>query len=220
MKAFSIVFAIFVAVALLGATAPQARADGDPASDVLATQSLFLPWDANVSSGQQAQLAALLEGSSRAGYPIRVALIASPADLGSVGELWKQPQEYAEFLGEELSLVYRGPLLVIMPDGLGLYQYGAGGRSPAQASALVGALAERSKVGLAVVAAAAVQRLATAAGHHVTASRSVVPTVAAGSDIPWIVFTIGCVLIVLAWTASFRARPLRVGGATIPRPEA
>ncbi|HXB65940.1 MAG TPA: hypothetical protein VNV42_13810 [Solirubrobacteraceae bacterium] len=99
-----------------------ARADGDPASDVLVSESLFLPADAGLSTARQAQLEAALGDSQRAGYPLRVALIASPADLGSVGELWRRPQSYAEFLGDELSLVYRGTLLVAMPNGYGLYR--------------------------------------------------------------------------------------------------
>ena len=60
---------------------------------------------------QQAQLVALLAAARRSGYQLRVALIASSTDLGSVTELWRQPQSYAQFLGQELSLVYRGPVL-------------------------------------------------------------------------------------------------------------
>ena len=37
----------------------------------------------------------------------RVAIIASPPDLGSVTELWHQPQNYARFLAQELTLIYR-----------------------------------------------------------------------------------------------------------------
>ncbi len=121
-------------VALTAGWVPgSASADGDPASDVLVTQTLFLPWDAGVSADQQAQLTALLRESEHDGYPLRVALIASSADLGSVTELWRQPQSYADFLGDELSLVYRGTLLVVMPDGFGLYGVN-GSLSPEQAA--------------------------------------------------------------------------------------
>ena len=82
------VVAVVLAVAL---NPTSAAADGDPASDVLAQQSLFLPQDAGLSSTQQSQLGALLSSASRHGFPIRVALIASPSDLGSISELWKQP---------------------------------------------------------------------------------------------------------------------------------
>ncbi len=73
------------------------------------------------------------EAAAKSGYPLRVAVIASPADLGSVTPLWRQPQAYAGFLGEELSLLYKGTLLVVMPDGFGLY--GPGAAVPAQRAA-------------------------------------------------------------------------------------
>src|SRR4029077_15162518 len=115
-------------------TAAPTLADGDPASDVLATGPLFLPQDACVSATQQDELGALLQTAGRRGYPLRVALIASSTDLGSVTELWRQPQRYVQFLGQELSLVFRGPLLVVMPGGFGLY--GAGGSTGAEHAAL------------------------------------------------------------------------------------
>ncbi|MCL2770594.1 MAG: hypothetical protein FWD42_10900, partial [Solirubrobacterales bacterium] len=62
-----------------GWSAASARADGDPASDVLATQPLFLAQDAGVPPRRAAQLASLLDEAQRSGAPIRVALIASPA---------------------------------------------------------------------------------------------------------------------------------------------
>ena len=51
-------------------------------------------------------------------------------------ELWRQPQNYARFLGQELSLVYRGTLLVVMPNGFGLESLNPA--VPADASALAG----------------------------------------------------------------------------------
>lgn len=82
-----------------------AHADGDPASDVLATQTLFVPQDAGTSIAQQQQLAAIVQTAARRRYPLRVALIASRSDLGAVTELWREPQNYARFLGQELSLI-------------------------------------------------------------------------------------------------------------------
>jgi hypothetical protein len=108
-----------------GGLAATARADGDPASDVLATQSLFLPQDASIPPAQQAQLATLVSETARSGYAIRVAVIASSTDLGSVTALWGQPQNYAHFLDQELSLVYHGPLLVVMPAGFGVAGVGS-----------------------------------------------------------------------------------------------
>ncbi len=96
-----------------------ARADGDPGSDVLVYQSLFLAADSGISVGEQVQLGRLIAAADRAGMPIRVAIIAKPADLGSVTPLWDKPQTYARYLGIELSLAYSGRLLVVMPDGFG-----------------------------------------------------------------------------------------------------
>jgi hypothetical protein len=203
--------ASILVVALAAGWVPgSARADGDPASDVLVAQTLFLPWDAGVSASQQTQLAALLREAEHHGYPLRVALIASSADLGSVTELWNQPQSYADFLGDELSLVYKGTLLVIMPDGFGLYRTG-GSLGPEQAAlaSLRGTVAGAS---LGTAALLAVQRVEAAAGHPLSIPRNVQPTAASSSPdaIAWIVFVVGGALIALAWAGSLRARPLRV----------
>jgi hypothetical protein len=195
-------------LALAYASSPTpARADGDPASDVLATQPLFLAQDAAASPGQQAQLTAALAQAADSGYPIRVALIASATDLGSVTALWKQPENYARFLGQELSFVYRGPLLVVMPDGYGLYNV-----SPTGSAALRGT-SPAGQGGLAAGALTAIQQLASAAGHPIR----ITPASAGGSGgrstdtLPFVVFAFGAALIALAWTASLRAQPLRLG---------
>ncbi|HEY1568416.1 MAG TPA: SCO family protein, partial [Solirubrobacteraceae bacterium] len=97
-----------------------AFADGDPGSDVLVYQSLFVTSTAGVPVSQQVQLNGLLAQAKQAGVPIRVAIIAHPNDLGAVGELWGKPRAYARFLGYELSLSYRQRLLVVMPGGFGV----------------------------------------------------------------------------------------------------
>ena len=193
-------------LALAGASAPTpAKADGDPASDVLATQQLFLPQDAAVPPAQQAHLTALLQEAARGGYPIRVALIASATDLGSVTALWNQPQNYAQFLGQELGLVYHGPLLVVMPTGFGLYHL----PHPSTAQrALAGGPNPRAGTGTAAITA--IRNLAAAAGHPLAPPTTATsnPRTTRGSPTPWIVFAIGAILIAAAWTASLRARPL------------
>jgi hypothetical protein len=185
----------------------QALADGDPASDVLATQALFLPQDAGVSATQQAQLAALLASARRSGFAIRVAIIASPTDLGSIGELWRQPQTYARFLGQELGLVYRGTLLVVMPNGLGLF--GVGG-APIQPAALNTTGQPGGSLGYNAIDA--VRRLAGASGHPLPLPtvRPVAP-LASSDATPWAAFGAGLILIALAWIASVRAKPIRFG---------
>ena len=196
-----------------------ARADGDPASDVLAAQTVFLPQDGGLSREQEAQLAAVVAAARRAGYPLRVAIVASPTDLGSITELWRQPENYARFLGQELSLVYRGTLLVVMPNGFGFY--GPGAAAQAQRSGLSGQSPGPPGPRLGEASITAVQRLASAAGHPVSVSAVSVPTAAGASDLEAVIaLAAGALVIVLAWTASLRARPLgrAEGDRAEPRP--
>jgi hypothetical protein len=202
------VAAISAAVALALCAPSPVLADGDPASDVLASQALFLSQDAGAPPARREQLAALLGGARRDGCPIRVALIASKADLGSVTGLWRQPDSYAKFLGQELSLVNRAPLLVVMPDGFGFYD-------PTEAlstarSALRGIAISTSNGGIASAALTAVQRVCAAAGHPLQVPQAAAPPTSGSSSVlPWIVFAGGTALILAAWSASLRARPLR-----------
>ena len=65
-----------------------------------------------------------VEATNRSGYAIRVAIIGSAYDLGSVTSLWRQPRTYARFLGAELQFVYAKRLLIVMPNGFGIYWKG------------------------------------------------------------------------------------------------
>jgi hypothetical protein len=114
--------AILVLLALLVPAA--ARADGDPASDYLLTTSLFTPFDVKMPPVSVAQLTKILQEAKAKGYEVRVALIATPTDLGAVPSLFGKPQAYAEFLHQEIRFVYKGPLLIVMPDGYGYYEQG------------------------------------------------------------------------------------------------
>jgi len=197
-----------LALAALALGAGSARADGDPASDVLASRQVFVPSDAGGSAAEAAQLAALAAEARRAGFPVKVAVVASRYDLGSVAALWAQPQTYARFLGVELSLLYRGRLLVVMPSGLGLYR--AGGSSAAELDALRGVAIDRGD--LVGTATTAVRRLAAADGHTLALPRPAsAPAVHGGSSsrLPWVAFAAGLLLVALAWAASFRVRPPR-----------
>ena len=193
-----------------GSFATAARADGDPASDVLATQALFLPQDGGIPIAQQSQLTGLLQAAAQSGYPIRVAIIASKADLGSVTELWRQPQTYARFLGQELSLVYRGPLLVVMPGGYGFYRQA--GPLPAGRSALAGLRKPVGGTDLGTAALTAIERLASASGYSVPIPPATATQSAGGGvgTIPLIALVAGVLLIGVACTASLRARPLQL----------
>jgi hypothetical protein len=184
-----------------------ALADGDPASDVLASQALYVPSDGGFSAPQTAPLSGLLAEAQRAGVPIRVALIATQADLGSVGELWRQPQNYATFLGQELGQVYRGKLVVAMPAGFGIASVGAtrGGEDQTAVPTPHGALLPAT--------VSLVQELAAADGHRLRPPPAVAaPGSGSGSALgsvdlgSWLALGAGAALIALAWTASLRAR--------------
>lgn len=145
-------------------TAP-AHADADPASDVLYTQSVFYSFAQLPSDGARKRLDDVVATAAKAGYPIRVALIAKPTDLGGVGALWAKPREYARFLGLELTFYYKGSLLVVMPQGLGYYRHG---KTPdAGYAALRGVQVQTGENGLADTAVTGVARLAVAAGHRI-----------------------------------------------------
>jgi len=110
-----------VALALLAAcvAAPAARADGDPASDYLYAAKVFLPYDAKFPKTQASEFTSLVTAANKAGFRIRVAVIWSSYDMGSVTALWRKPQTYAKFLGLELSFLYKQRLLIVMPNGFG-----------------------------------------------------------------------------------------------------
>ena len=164
---------------LLGAWGPAtALADGDPGSDVLVHQPLFLAGDAGVSVPAQVRLDAVLRSAARAGVPLRVAIIAHRDDLGAVTALWAKPRMYARFLGYELSLAYRQRLLVVMPDGFGVSW--PGHSVTAADRSLAGISIGRSGDGLVTATRAAVTRLAATAGVTLPASG----TAAAGTGAP------------------------------------
>jgi hypothetical protein len=173
---------------------------------------LFLPQDAGIPVPQQGQLAELLQTSARNGYQIRVAVIASRSDLGSVIELWRQPQTYARFLDQELSLVHRGPLLVVMPNGFGYYEPGS--PHPAQPASLTRVRITAGGAGLAAATLSAIQSVAAASGHTVAIPPPAASSAPSGTSdtIALIVFAVGAALIALAWMASLRARPPRLPG--------
>jgi cytochrome oxidase Cu insertion factor (SCO1/SenC/PrrC family)/thiol-disulfide isomerase/thioredoxin len=154
---------VLVAAALIAAAAaPFARADGDPGSDVLVYQDLFAGSDAGLSVQQQLELGQLLKATARANAPVRVAIIASPFDLGAITGLWRNPRAYARFLGLELSLVYKQRLLVVMPNGFG---FNWPGHSPVPAYRSLAAIPIRSGgSGLFDATEAAVRKLMLASG--------------------------------------------------------
>ena len=224
-----VVVAVF-AVCAAGVLAPAARADGDPGSDVLVYQNLFVATDANVSIPQQVELGDLLTSAANAGFPIRVALISQPDDLGAITALWQKPAAYASFLGTELSLTYAQRLLIVMPNGFGFnwqghsstaaykvldgLHIGSGGSSLVTAAEIgVRALAQASRVRLAAPASAASGSAAGGTAQGTTAQGTqagghpALTSAPSGSQVPIIAGIALAVLIVIAagcWLA-FRA---------------
>jgi uncharacterized protein GlcG (DUF336 family) len=156
---------LLAGLSVLAATAGVARADGDPASDVLFTDHVFFAFDTHVSGGAQEMLRTAVREANAAGYPIRVAVIEKPADLGAVTSLWARPGQYARFLDVELSYGFKGPLLVVMPSGLGFHHYQ---RSSDRENRVIRSIrVGQGADGVALAASTAVERLSAQAGHPI-----------------------------------------------------
>jgi hypothetical protein len=121
-RRWAIAAALAVAIVAVVA-APASRADGDPASDVLVTRNVFLPYEAS-SASVGSRLESAVSAVYQHGDRLKVAAIYAKDDLGSIPSLYGQPSQYAQFLGMELRLWYVGPLLVVMPGGFGIYDGG------------------------------------------------------------------------------------------------
>ena len=161
MRRVVVVAFLLVACVLAGT----ARADGDPASDYLYGLKVFLPFDVKVPKERQREFRSFVETTNRSGYAIRVAVIGSSYDLGSVTSLWRRPRTYARFLGAELQFVYANRLLIVMPNGFGMYWKG---HSVDREYAVLSKIPiEKGSAGLVDAAQTAVSRLAAASGVKV-----------------------------------------------------
>ena len=114
--------AALLAALALAVGAPAALADGDPASDVLISERVFYPYEVKLPKQDTEALEDAVRSATDQGVRIRVALIAHDFDLGSAGLLYEKPQAYAKFLAEELGNFNRDWLLVVMPNGYGIYK--------------------------------------------------------------------------------------------------
>lgn len=161
---------VALTVVLLCGVCSSALADGDPASDYLLSQQAFVLLQSSGTPPAQRRLSAVVAAANRASFPIRVAVISSEYDLGSVSVLWKKPQTYARFLGIELSLAYKGLLLVAMPDGFGLNW--PGHSTAAAYRALASVKVPPGDAGTITAAQAAVRQLASVDGVKLPSSSS------------------------------------------------
>jgi hypothetical protein len=149
---------------------PLARANGDPASDVLLTQPVFFPIDATLPDSDREALLKTVEAANARGYPIRVALIPFTSDLGTAVSLWRHPQSYAKFLGSELAFVYAKRLLIVQPSGFGFYNHGKPVAKEQRVLAKVPV--GKTPAGLAQSATAAVRALTAADGITLPATKT------------------------------------------------
>jgi hypothetical protein len=180
-------------LALLPATA---RADGDPASDVLPLQDVYLPYAPGVPPDLGRTITDLLKETRKAGFPLKVAIIADPRDLGAVPKFFGQPQAYAPFLESEIAFNTKKPLLIVMPTGYGVVALPKGAEA-----GLTGFPPPKSAGGedLGRAAVGAIVKLSKAAGHPVPAPK--LPKASAGDSgsgtSPLIVFGVPVALLAL-----------------------
>ena len=145
-----------------------------------------------------------------------MAIIASSADLGSVTALWHQPALYARFLDQELELVYHGPLVVVMPNGVGVA--GDGRVRPALRNALSSAaLAQAFRAAPGSSASPWIRsgRWLAATGHPISVGSVRRPRAAGVDCVAIVVLAVGTAAIALCWALSLIARPR---GAGLPHP--
>ena len=183
-------------VAVLAIAPPAAEADGDPASDVLLLQDVYLPYAPGVPGPLGKTITTLLKTTRKAGFPLKVAIVADPKDLGAVPQFVGKPQQYAPFLQSEIAFNSKRPLLVVMPAG-----YGAAALPKGSETGLQGLDPPKSAKGedLGRAAIAAIVKLSAAAGHPVPAPK--LPAAGGGggggSTSPLIVFGVPVALLAL-----------------------
>jgi hypothetical protein len=201
-----------------------ARADGDPASDVLLRDNVFYPYSDPVSPTLQKTLDAETAAASQAHFPIKVALIQSSTDLGAVPSMFGRPQTYADFLEQEIAAGAKQPLLVVMPKGYGVQ--GIGTATAGLAASLVQPTGDQSD-DLARAAIAAIEALAARSGHRIDPSPSSSAVVGGRRSVPLELAALGAAAIAAAgalialrargrWVWSDRVR-VQSGGAYVAR---
>jgi len=161
--------ALVAALLLLVLPAAVARANGDPASDYLLVQSVFLPFNAKIDRKASKELSDTIRAADEKGFKIKVAVIGSRYDLGTAFSLYNKAQKYAQFLGLELSFQYRDHLLVVMPNGFG---YSVNGKPDPKGIAVLQNVPPPGKDPTKQVqaATAAIRKLAAASGKPLPAS--------------------------------------------------
>jgi hypothetical protein len=159
---------LLVLLGVLGVALPPsaALADGDPASDVLITSTLYTPVAQKVSAPVLQQLQSTIEQANKGGFEVRVALILDRTDLGAVPQLFGHPVQYVKLLSAELYYAWKGPLVAVQPSGIGVQNIKP--LAPAQAAADTVVVTNPSTAdGLARAATATIRTLAVR-DHNIT----------------------------------------------------
>jgi hypothetical protein len=185
-----------------------AHADGDPASDVLLLQDVYLPYQPVVPKPVSDALTRTVKQLHAKGYPLKVAIIASQTDLGAVPQFIGRPGPYAAFLESEIKFNKAKPLLVVMQTG-----YGTAAIAPNVAAPVAGLPKPKSGNPDALGRAAidGVLKIAAATGHPLPAPK--LPAASSGGGgggsgtSPAIIFGVPVVLLLIGGAlAAMRAR--------------
>jgi hypothetical protein len=152
---------LLVLLGVLGVALPQsaALADGDPASDVLISSTVYTPVAQKISAPVLQQLQSTIVQATKGGFEVRVALILDRTDLGAVPQLFEHPVQYVKLLSAELYYAWKGPLIAVQPSGIGVQNIKP--LAPAQDVADTIAITNPSTAdGLAQAATATIRKLA------------------------------------------------------------
>ena len=84
------------------ALAPVAAAHGDPASEELGTDDVFLSLDPPASTPTGRQLEALATAARRHTFALKIAVVPRRKDLGAQLQYFRHPDAYARYLQREL----------------------------------------------------------------------------------------------------------------------
>jgi hypothetical protein len=198
--------AMLFALVVVAALPIAALGDGDPASDILPGGDLYVPYQ-QVDRKVQSQLAGLLAAAKKdpvQGTAFKVAVIATPQDLGAYPFLFGKNKQYVNLLYKEIKTFVDGSsatLLTIMPGKQGAAAVGnldtpATQRALAKISfpknASATELAQGAMTAMAAVAKANGRELPDAPG-----------TGGGGSDTTTIIVIVGAVALALAGIALF-----------------
>jgi hypothetical protein len=197
---------LLVAAAVAVAFPAAAGADGDPASDVLLGANVFYPYSPVVSPSIEEALNTETAAAAKAGFPVKVALIAAPTDLGVVPSLFGQPQRYADFLEQEISFLSKRHLLVVMAAG-----YGTQGLSRPAAAAVTRLPPPAGKPtdDLARAAISAVAKITAAEGHPLQNVPGVTKTSSGGSSTGLILGLAAAAVLIAAAAAALTLKRRR-----------